>query len=726
MNEKSKKKKVVILGGGIGALSTAISLTDQKNWRDQFESITIYQMGWRLGGKGASGRGENGRIEEHGLHIWMGWYENAFRMIRQIYEELGRPKTAPLATWDEAFKPHGFIVFNEEVNGKIMNWPLDFPIIKGETPGVGGEWPSVWSYIQMTIKALLELLEGSLLTAPDHTDPERPHGLWGWTKYLVRHIGIWIKRIFRILAVDAELAGLAIGERLLHDAHNLAKGLAHDWSKHHAGIDAKMLELLDGFNKWLRARMEHELLKDNDEARRLFYILDTAISCINGVLSEKVGFSDHGLDKLDKYDFREWLRKWGASEETLSSSLLKGYYDLLFAYKDGDPNKQLLATGLSIRFIFRMCLTYKGAIFWKMQAGMGDTIFGPIYDVLKKRGVEIKFFHRVRELKLSADKKRVEKIIIGQQATLKSGEYKPLFDCEGLPCWPSEPFYDQLVEGDELRQKKINLESFWTQWKDREKVLPPLEHEKDFDIVVFGISLASIPYLCPELVAANDAWKKMVDNIVTVRTQTVQVWMKPNLLDLGGLKQSAVADAFPEPLDTWADMSQLIDRESWPKNLTPESITYFCAPMPGGIPPENALDTPKKEYDKVKQTAIVWFNQFAGRLWPNATRPDNPNGLNWDKLIDPKNQQGEARFDSQFWRANIDPSERYVLSLPDTTQYRLRATDRHFENLYVTGDWIYTSVNAGCVEGTVISGLLTSNAICGYPKIEDIIGYAGP
>jgi len=30
-------------------------------------AITIYQMGFRLGGKGASGRGPSDRIEEHGL-----------------------------------------------------------------------------------------------------------------------------------------------------------------------------------------------------------------------------------------------------------------------------------------------------------------------------------------------------------------------------------------------------------------------------------------------------------------------------------------------------------------------------------------------------------------------------------------------------------------------------------------------------------------------------------
>ena len=53
-------KKVVILGGGIGALSTAWHMTKDPKWRDQIESLTIYQMGWRLGGKCATGRGPTG------------------------------------------------------------------------------------------------------------------------------------------------------------------------------------------------------------------------------------------------------------------------------------------------------------------------------------------------------------------------------------------------------------------------------------------------------------------------------------------------------------------------------------------------------------------------------------------------------------------------------------------------------------------------------------------
>jgi len=52
--------------------------------------VTVYQMGWRLGGKGASGRNREraDRIEEHGFHLFFGFYDNAFAMIQRMYGEL--------------------------------------------------------------------------------------------------------------------------------------------------------------------------------------------------------------------------------------------------------------------------------------------------------------------------------------------------------------------------------------------------------------------------------------------------------------------------------------------------------------------------------------------------------------------------------------------------------------------------------------------------------------
>ena len=48
--------RIAILGGGMAGLAAAWALTDPQA-DSAVESVTVYQRGWRLGGKGASGRG---------------------------------------------------------------------------------------------------------------------------------------------------------------------------------------------------------------------------------------------------------------------------------------------------------------------------------------------------------------------------------------------------------------------------------------------------------------------------------------------------------------------------------------------------------------------------------------------------------------------------------------------------------------------------------------------
>src|SRR6185369_8203634 len=70
MTTSNTPVRVAVIGGGCAALTTAFELTRPEH-KGQYE-VTVYQMGWRLGGKGASGRGVADRVEEHGLHLWMG------------------------------------------------------------------------------------------------------------------------------------------------------------------------------------------------------------------------------------------------------------------------------------------------------------------------------------------------------------------------------------------------------------------------------------------------------------------------------------------------------------------------------------------------------------------------------------------------------------------------------------------------------------------------------
>src|SRR3569623_2136273 len=190
--------------------------------------------------------------------------------------------------------------------------------------------------------------------------------------------------------------------------------------------------------------------------------------------------------KLDSLDFRAWLSKYGAKTVSVNSAYITGMHDLGFSLEGQ------VGAGTALNGILRMCWTYKGAVMWKMQAGMGDTIFGPLYLVLKARGVKIEFFSRVDNLGLTPDGNSVATISIGQQVTLKTGEYDPLVPVNDLLCWPSEPRYDQLVQGEALKKSGEDLEDWWTAWPDAGTRV--LKAGGDFDRVVLGCSVGVFPY----------------------------------------------------------------------------------------------------------------------------------------------------------------------------------------------------------------------------------------
>jgi flavin-dependent amine oxidoreductase len=88
-------------------------------------------------------------------------------------------------------------------------------------------------------------------------------------------------------------------------------------------------------------------------------------------------------------------------------------------------------------------------------------------------------------------------------------------------------------------------------------------------------------------------------------------------------------------------------------------------------------------------------------LWTNTRTRD---GFDWTKLLDPNRATGQARMDAQYWRANINPSDRYVISAPGTCTYRLHSGQSGFDNLVLAGDWTQTALNCGAVEAAVMSG----------------------
>jgi len=83
----STKKKVLILGGGLSALSAGVHLL-REGGAERYE-VTVLCMEGRLGGKAASWRRADGRLMEIGFHAIFGYYHE----IRAMLARAGHPTT---------------------------------------------------------------------------------------------------------------------------------------------------------------------------------------------------------------------------------------------------------------------------------------------------------------------------------------------------------------------------------------------------------------------------------------------------------------------------------------------------------------------------------------------------------------------------------------------------------------------------------------------------------
>lgn len=698
-------------------MATAFELTRPEH-AGRYE-VVVYQLGWRLGGKGASGRGPAGRIEEHGLHLWMGFYENAFRLMRECYAELGRdPARCPIADWRQAFEPASEVAIVDRLaDGNWLPWGALLPPSEGLPGDPFPEGTPRWGvgvYVKQAIamvRTVLGTLGGVALSAAT-APPTEPTGIVDRLRELVKYGEL------------ASLAALIEGVELLE---TLTGGYVRE-------SDNVVLQFLDAVSRNARSQLEARASTDHG-VRRAWTILDLTLATLRGIVRFGLLTDPRGFDTIDDYECREWLLLNGASEQTVDSGYVRGLYDLGFSYEDGDPTKPRISAGQAVRGMGRAFFTYRGAFFWKMQAGMGDVVFAPFYEVLQRRGVRFEFFHRLTNVHL-ADPATVEpgaspyvaSLDFDVQARIRDdAEYRALVDVRGLPCWPSAADFDQLVDGERLRAEGREFESHWDTRREATKTL---HVGRDFDLVVLAVSIGAVPFVCREIVARDARWRAMVDHVKTVATQAFQIWLSVDMEELGWKEGPVTLSGFVEPFETWADMAHLLPRENWLK--PPGALAYFCSVLPDRDGPASAHPQHLTERrDEVRRNAIEFLNRDVVRLWPAAERA--PGEFRWDTLVDPQDPYnvasaaaGSRRFGSQFWTANVSPSDRYVLSLPGSSKYRISPLDDTYDNLTIAGDWTDCGFNAGCVEAAVMSGRLAAHAIARVPSLDEIIGYDHP
>ncbi len=605
-------------------MAAAYALTADPARHAAFD-VTVVSQGWRIGGKGASGRNaaHSMRIEEHGLHIFLGFYRTAFSLLDQAYDRLDGAADGVYPSVADAFTPqHDVTLWASPDNGGSGDWrhyTLPMP-----------RWPGMpWQGSEEDLRAA----------------PQRTLGL-------LRH-------------------------------HAAAYGLA----ELHPHLDTEPKALGSFLDRVKELRAEAAL-----GLHVLYDLLEIGGAVLRGYFTDILPHGWNAWDAINGHDFRAWLISHGASETAAWSESIRVIYDLAFAYRDGQgtgPGTADIAAGACLKLMLDLVGGYRGAPMWRMNAGMGDTIFTPLVKCVEQAGGEIRLFRRITAIEV--ENGAVARVKMQVQARPAGASYDPFIRVKGLDCWPSEPIWDRLAPDTPC----ADFENPWDTTHVGEEVL---EAGTDFDHVVLAIPPAAAQHLVTGIDTAD--WTRMISTLAgaSVATHSVQLWFDRPTPAAGWSQPDTVSGAYAPALGTWADMSHLLKDEDWPM---PEAMScqYLVSvtPLPD-LPPPGTQDPQVQAAANAAGQADTkaWLDAHSAGPWPALVQ----NGV-FD----------ESAVVTAYDHVNIAPSELYVRTPPGTVQDRLPPDWDGVANMSLAGDWTLSSINGGSAEAAIESGKAAGDAL---------------
>ncbi len=677
------RRKVVVIGGGIAGLTAAYELSRTDAARARWD-VEVVEMGHRYGGRLASTyRPEKWhRNEEHGLHVWFGFYDNTFRLASDVWNDVKKPENCPwTSVWDGLRPMHHSDHAIDTGDGHVLR-----RLHHGRNADRPGAATSRSWVAQLT--GLLDGLRAAMATRQQNMESGASRAgtgplsrlLWprpedeSVIRDLERVLGPILSRIARLSvpssASGRRRAGMLVGA-LVARVHTVSVSIA----KRSAKGDPAGLSMVH----WV----------------------DLALAALRGICAPEYGILEDGdLDRISKFELREFLRKHGASEESLESATIDSVYDMPFAYRDGDRAKPVLEASTALRFTIRIMYGYKHGIAYLLKAGAGETLVAPLYALLRERGVVFRPFQRLQSLELSDDGTSVQALHWIHGARPKA-TYDPLVTRDGLLGFRADPDWDQLEDGAKLREQGAN---FYSRFGNRgEQGRSIMERGRDFDDVIVALPLGSVAQdgdgFSP-VQAWLDAYpgaKRCLEHLHLVPTVAAQIWLDEDPASNNLLDRTVVTWA--KPYSVICDMSPVIEYEGWPKPR-PKTSAYLCGAWPLKAPTAPSHDATVLQGDtEVAKAELDRVLQTHGRDWFGG-----PEALH--KVA------GESDpYAAQYIRANVEPWDLADLALPGADRYRLEAADSGLVNMALAGAWVRTHVNTTSLEAAVSSGIAAARAL---------------
>jgi uncharacterized protein with NAD-binding domain and iron-sulfur cluster len=643
-----RKRRVIIVGAGLGGLSAAWHLT---RTRRNDVQVVVYEASWLPGGKAASGRaepepsdGSPHRVEEHGLHMLFGSYRETWHLLRECYRDLLRfdPPSRAFRRIEQAFAAQQRIVFDERnaTGASLRHWT--FCPARQLNP--------VNDDIGLISRIPARVVDAS------------------------RSLSTTSSRMFGPTARSFEIS------RQLAETQLLARDTLpmRDWTKKLAPL---CVNPRPGSLALSRPRLAvSQVLALATSARRMGELIDLGFAILDGTrqLAQQCTCRQKGrvcdcLDSLNNTDLRRWLQDQDWDER--NDAIVRGFYAGLFA-RAGE-----LAAGVGLRAVLRVFFDYPDALVYRMQSGMGEVVVAPLYRALRKHNVEFHFLKRLTNLEVGGD--RVTTLHFEKLGDLQPGyvPYKTKQTLHGeLDYFPSTPPPEARLpppRAGELHRMHCRLPT--------DHGAPEVIELGREDCVILAIPPKALNRVASAL-KQEGAWEAFLEGATATQSRPIasaQIWWK----DRGGPGQriaGSVAAGHQLPFDVWADMSHVLSYEGVPHDAI--ELDYLCGCRPG-----DSEATQDAELQRVEAAVDEWLAKEGTYMI----------GRSFDK----------SREAARYIAASLEPSDEYVLSLPNTIAHRIHPADTGFTNLRVAGDWVKNGIDCGCVESAVVGGRMAAESI---------------